>query len=84
MDEEYLLFHTLFSELKAGGWDRYKVFARMCDFQDAVMPIDKFALTKHNFTHQEIVKCEIELSWKQKDFPTRINIPGLDAALQCE
>ncbi len=84
MDEEYLLFPTLFSELRAGGWDRYKVFARMCDFQDAVMPIGKFALTKHNFTLQEIVKFEIELSWKQKDFPTRINIPGLDAALQCE
>jgi hypothetical protein len=23
-------------------------------------------------------------SWKQNSIPTRINIPGLDAALQCE
>jgi hypothetical protein len=83
-DKECSLFSELFYELKADGWKKYKVFARMYAFEDAVMPIGKFALTKHNFTHQEIVKFEIELSWKQKDFPTRINIPGLDAALQCE
>jgi len=84
--EEYLT-HKFYSELKSGGWDRYKVFARMCDFEDAVMPIGKVALTKNIFTLpqgiEDVMQLEIGLSWKQNSVPTPINIPGLDAALQC-
>ena len=81
------LTNKFFSELEKGGWDRYKVFARMCNFEDTLMPIGKVALTKNIFTLpqgiEDVMTLEIGLSWKQKGVPTPIKIIGLDAALQC-
>ena len=84
---EEFLTNKFFSELEKGGCDRYKIFARMCNFEDTLMPIGKVALTKNIFTLpqgiEDVMTLEIGLSWRQKGVPTPIKIPGLDAALQC-
>lgn len=86
-DSEDYLTHKFYSELKNGGWNKYKVFARMCNRPDEVLPIGKVALTKDNYTIPEgiedVVQLEIGLSWKQHGYPTPIKVAGLDAALEC-
>jgi hypothetical protein len=87
-ESEQYLTHKFYSELKKGGWDRYKIFARMCDSVDEILPIGRVALTKNTFTMpqgiEDVMQLEIGLSWKQNDLPTPIKVVGLDAALQCD
>lgn len=75
---------AMLNELILNG-ESYLLVARMCDGDDNILPIGRFASSDFNWTvpdnFEENQVAEIELSWKELGFPCTVDVPGLSAVL---
>jgi len=64
---------------------KYLLLARMCDGEEEVLPVGSFAATDIDWTVPDNVDedrvVQIVLSWKEKQLPDTVDVPGLSAVL---